>query len=200
MKRLAKTIATSMEDATSIRGTLNSIERGSSVLSFPLVIMLTGIARIVVQVRGARKILVLQQFTKKLTSPERLTVFREFVEKEIYISDTLEVTFSKSKTSSDWAGEGWYRVTGDAGTQLTKSSKSISCGGRKSTTLRDSKDPERRMGQKERILCMGNKYQDRYNYWTCRSRITIKVQNCGAYMVYELPDLGYYEGHVYCTE
>merc|ERR1711915_656922 len=64
MKRLVRSIATTMVDAGSTLGTLSCIERKSSVLYFPLVITLTGIARIVAQDQGARRITVLQQFIK----------------------------------------------------------------------------------------------------------------------------------------
>jgi len=141
---------------------------------------------------------------KNLTSPERRTKFEQEKRREQFYIDTPYIPKnSKSKTTPDWAGEGWYRVTGEAGTQLTKTAKPKSCGGKGVTTLLDLSDPDRTMGIQRKDLCLSGKYKNSYDDdWFCRGTgLLIKVQNCGDFMIYELPNMSdRYGEYVYCTE
>jgi len=136
---------------------------------------------------------------KELHSAQRRITFEEEEGRTRFDSDRLDIDTKIIKTRSDWAGSGWYRVTGDAGTGLAKSvPNNRRCGSYRPFWL-TSTEPERRMGVQPGSICAGEGSFQRSpgpGSWNCVSTFSINIQNCGDFMIYELAD----QGGGYCTE
>ena len=100
-----------------------------------------------------------------------------------------------SDEASDWDGEGWYRVEGSAGSQLSEkysSWKYDSCGTDHGGHLTGG-HPALAGQTVTRTVCF---YK---NVCTGAEKRSIKVTNCNGYYVYHLPQVsGCYRG--YCTQ
>lgn len=95
--------------------------------------------------------------------------------------------------SPDWDGPGWYRILGDAGTQLPESPPAdFSCGADAPGWL-SSPHPTIADGPVAATACFS------YLGDTCMWSTPIQVVDCGAYYLYDLPDA---PGNVmrYCGE
>merc|ERR1712038_1979634 len=100
---------------------------------------------------------------------------------------------SHSHIHSDWKGAGWYRITGQAGTQLagTQVPSRKFCGTHATGSLIGG-HPSVQQGEVNRAVHFN---LDSYPAW---QTTTIKVINCGSYYVYHLSELSICSSS-YCT-
>lgn len=83
---------------------------------------------------------------------------------------------------AEWAGTGWYRITGDAGNQIPESSPSIYSCGTDAPGWLNGTHPDVEDGAVPMQVCFnwsGNQ---------CRWAASIEVVNCGGFFLYHLPD------------
>merc|ERR1712004_86461 len=94
---------------------------------------------------------------------------------------------------SDWKGAGWYRITGEAGTQLadTQVPSRKFCGTHATGSLIGG-HPSVQQGEVNRAVHFN---LDSYPAW---QTTTIKVINCGSYYVYHLSEVSVCQSS-YCT-
>jgi len=106
-------------------------------------------------------------------------------------------------TSLDWAGNGWYRFTGEAGTKMATNFPGYNkCGTDYPGYLKiDSKNqtlPTENEGEKTMTVCFGAEWNE-YTRNTCSKKIDVKVLNCKDYFIYHLHfNIGYYNIGTYC--
>jgi len=139
---------------------------------------------------------------KELRSAERRITFEEEEGRTRFDCDRLDVDTEKYRTRSDWAGRGWYRVTGDAGTRLAKRvPRNRRCGSLFPFWL-TSAEPEKRMGVQPGSICGGHGPLSKNpspKTWGCVVSLPINIQNCGDFMIYELAEQDS-KNYGYCTE
>lgn len=107
-------------------------------------------------------------------------------------ADREKVTYGDAVQSPQWLGEGWYRITGSAGTRISESKPDKnSCGTWSPGYITDI--PKIPVGETNDVkICFHWMSED------CHKSVPAKITNCRSFNVYYLPDApnGYYR---YCT-
>ena len=123
---------------------------------------------------------------KELNSPTRKFTYAK-------TSPTLYCDKDKVGGERDWNGEGWYRITGEAGTKLVDSPAEKSHCGTFAVGWLHGGHPTISMGEVDRTV--------NFNWLdnTAFRSAPVKVVNCSTFYVYYLPNTPYCH-YGYCTE